>query len=283
MMQGQPMHPLGPPMMQGLPMMQGQPMPGQSMQAPQMHQAPLKYEIKGGCLQVIRFMLDPGQQVIGEAGAMLFIDEGITFESRMGDGSLAKEDQGWWASMKAGFKRVISNESLFNTWFTNSTPVPRAIGMAAPLMGSFVPLKLHELPGSMITCQGGAFVCCSPGVVISIALTKSFGAGFFGGEGFILQTLTAQPNSFGECFIQGGGTIIRKELNNEELNIDTGCLMAFTQGVNYEIGFQGWGNSLRGGDMIITKMSGTGSVWIQSTPESKPMDSIIANIPRKGD
>lgn len=247
----------------------------------------LKHEIIGGQLQAIRFELQPGQTLIGEAGCMLFIDDGITFESRLGDGSIMQQqqNQGFFGGMMQGAmnmaKRVISNETLFNTWFTNSTGVPRAMAVAAPMMGTMFHIKLHDLPQSTILAQSGAFVCSAPGVRFTIALVKKFGAGFFGGEGFILQKLQAEAGTTGELWLHGGGTIIRKELNNEELTLEPGCLMAFTDGIDYDIGFPGFGNAMLSGNVFMAKLRGTGSVWIQSTPSSKIIDLIIAQIPQE--
>mmetsp|Transcript_89886 Transcript_89886/g.192769 ORF Transcript_89886/g.192769 Transcript_89886/m.192769 type:complete len:197 (+) Transcript_89886:3-593(+) len=193
------------------------------------------------------------------------------------------EQQGWWSAMKAGFQRVISNESLFYTWFTNNTGVPRVIMLAAPKMGTIIPISLKELPQNTIIAQSGAFLCSSAGVTLSVEIVKKFGAGIFGGEGFILQRLVAENGSAGQLFIHGGGTIVRKELKNETLTIDTGCLMAFTLGIDYDIAQPGLANAFIGGQFFVTKLSGTGSVWLQSTPDNKMIDKIIAAVPKKDD
>merc|ERR1712194_542175 len=182
---------------------------------------------------------------------------------------------------KAGFQRVISDESLFYTWFTNNTGVPRAISIAAPKMGTMIPIQLHGLPGSTIIAQAGSFVCSAVGVRFSIELVKKFGVGLFGGEGFILERIVAEQGSSGELFIHGGGTIVKKELQNSSLSLDTGCLMAFTQGLEYDIAQPGLANAFIGGQFFVTKIRGTGSVWIQSTPSNKMIDKIIAAVPQK--
>lgn len=240
-----------------------------------------QYEILGGNLQAIRFTLHPRQVLIGEAGSMMFMDDGINFECRMGNGSVMPQQQGWWASMKAGFQRVISNESLFFTWFTNNTGVPRTIGIAAPKMGTICAVNLHELPQSTVIAQSGAFLCSSAGVTFSIELVKKFGTGLFGGEGFILQRLVAEAGSPGQLFFHGGGTIVRKELKGETITVDTGCLMAFSCGIDYDIAQPGFANAILGGELFVTKLSGTGSVWLQSSPSNRMIDQIIAAVPKK--
>jgi len=271
---------------------QGQmPMPGMTFQManpmdPAMFQ--IQHEIIGSQLQGVRMVLMPGQQLIAEAGAMLFIDDGIMFESRLGDGSLptaADANQGFFGGMMAAVKnmatRLISNESLFRTWYSNPGPQPRAMALAAPMMGTMLSLNLHQLPNAVIHAEGGAFVASTIGVIFEIEVVKKFGAGLFGGEGFILQKLTAQPGTAGQLWLHGAGTIIRKELNNEELTLDPGCLMAFTDGISYDIGFPGFANAMMSGNVFMTKVSGTGSVWIQSTPGSRMIDAIIAMIPQE--
>eukprot|EP00928_Gymnodinium_smaydae_P089285 TRINITY_DN73275_c0_g1_i1.p1 TRINITY_DN73275_c0_g1~~TRINITY_DN73275_c0_g1_i1.p1 ORF type:complete len:251 (+),score=48.80 TRINITY_DN73275_c0_g1_i1:58-810(+) len=242
----------------------------------------LQYEVLGGNLQSIRFVLQPGQVLIGEAGCMLFIDKGIGFECRMSDGSRMHQDDSWWGMFKQGFKRIISSESLFYTYFTNTDRVPRSMAVAAPMMGTMIPVDLHQLPQSTILAQSGAFLCAAQGVRFSIELVKNFGTGLFGGEGFILQSFVAEPQSSGQVFLHGGGTIVRKELKNEELTLEAGSLMAFTRGIDYDIGFPGFGNAFLGGSgLFLAKLRGTGSVWVQSTPCQKMIDLIVSKIPTK--
>jgi len=239
----------------------------------------LDYTVHGGNLQAVRFVLQPGQAMIGEAGCMLFLDPDITFESRLGNGSTVPQNDSWWNAFKTGMGRLATNESLFFTWFINSSSVPRAMGVAAPTMGTVIPLKLHDYPESTIVAQSGAFLCSSPGVVFTIEFTKSIGAGFFAGEGFVLQKMVAEANSAGSLFLHGGGTIVEKKLNNEEMEIDAGCLMAFTKGVSYDWKHTGWSNTFKGGDAFFVTLNGTGSVWVQSTPSSKTIDLIVSAVP----
>eukprot|EP00930_Biecheleria_cincta_P025577 TRINITY_DN18195_c0_g1_i3.p1 TRINITY_DN18195_c0_g1~~TRINITY_DN18195_c0_g1_i3.p1 ORF type:complete len:203 (-),score=34.42 TRINITY_DN18195_c0_g1_i3:37-645(-) len=199
----------------------------------------------------------------------------------MGNGSLKQDDQSFWSMFKTGLSRIVSDESLFYTWFTNRTGMNRMLMIAAPKMGTIVPVNLHELPESTIIAQPGAFLCSSVGVVFTVELVKNFGTGFFGGEGFILQRLRAEQGSAGQLFMHGGGTIKRKDLNNETLTVDTGCLMAFTLGIDYDIAQPGFRNAFIGGQLFVTILKGTGSVWLQSTPENKMIGKIIAAVPQK--
>eukprot|EP00420_Gonyaulax_spinifera_P009502 CAMPEP_0197933322 /NCGR_PEP_ID=MMETSP1439-20131203/109964_1 /TAXON_ID=66791 /ORGANISM="Gonyaulax spinifera, Strain CCMP409" /LENGTH=262 /DNA_ID=CAMNT_0043556141 /DNA_START=74 /DNA_END=862 /DNA_ORIENTATION=- len=249
---------------------------------------PLEFEILGGNLQAIRFTLRKGQVVIGEAGSMLFMDDGISFECKLGDGSPANPQSqnssgGWFKMIKTAFQRILTNESIFFTWFTNTASVPRVLAVAAPRIGTIIQVNLHELPQSTILAQGGAFLCSSAGVKLQVELVRKFGAGFFGGEGFLLQRLSSAEGYPGQLFIHAGGYITRLEIKNEELTVDCGCLMAFTLGIDYEVGVAGLKNAFVGGEMFTAKLRGTGSVWVQSLPFSKYADRIINSIPKASD
>lgn len=244
----------------------------------------LKYEKLGQGLQVLRFMLDPGQTLVGEAGCLLAMDDGISFESRMGDGSLYQmQDVGFMGMLKMAAKRVFTNESLFVTWFTNASQHPRMLTVAAPTMGTIVPVDLHKLPNSTIHAQGGAFLCSTLGVQFQIEMVKKFSTGMFAREGFILQKLIAEQGSPGQLFIHGGGTIIKKHLENEMLTLEPGCLMAFTDGIEFDIGFPGWKSAALTGNIFMSVLKGTGDVWVQSTPSSKMIDLIVARVPVQRD
>lgn len=245
-----------------------------------------QYEVVGGNMQAIKFQLQPNQTLIGEAGCLLYMEGDIFFESRMGDGSQYNQQQEGgsllgqiWNVAKMAGKRLLTNESLFVTWFINQSNVPRTLTVAAPFMGHIVPVDLHKYPQSTILAQSGAFLCSSIGVGFSVELVKSFGAGIFGGEGFILQRLSADQGSPGQLFMHGCGTIIKKELENESLFLDPGCLMAFTLGIDYDIDWQGGKNAMLSGNFFLTKLQGTGTVWIQSTPSNRMIDHIINKIP----
>lgn len=227
----------------------------------------LEYDILGASAQTVEIILDPGETVIAEAGAMNYMTEGIRFEARMGDGS----SSGLLGKLWGAGKRMLTGESLFMTHFTNEGQGKQRVGFAAPYPGTVVPVDLAQVGGQLI-CQKDAFLCAAHGTRIGIAFNKRLGAGFFGGEGFILQKLEGD----GLAFVHAGGTVIRKELNNETLRLDTGCLVAFTQGIDYDIGLAGGLKSmLFGGEgILLATLRGTGTVWIQSLPFSRLAERI---------
>lgn len=227
----------------------------------------LEYDILGASAQTVEIILDPGETVIAEAGAMNYMTEGIRFEARMGDGS----SNGLLGKLWGAGKRMLTGESLFMTHFTNEGQGKQRVGFAAPYPGTVVPVDLAQVGGQLV-CQKDAFLCAAHGTRIGIAFNKRLGAGFFGGEGFILQKLEGD----GLAFVHAGGTVIRKELKNETLRLDTGCLVAFTQGIDYDIGLAGGLKSmLFGGEgILLATLRGTGTVWIQSLPFSRLAERI---------
>ena len=227
----------------------------------------LEYDILGASAQTVEIILDPGETVIAEAGAMNYMTEGIRFEARMGDGS----SNGLLGKLWGAGKRMLTGESLFMTHFTNEGQGKQRVGFAAPYPGTVVPVDLAHVGGQLV-CQKDAFLCAAHGTRIGIAFNKRLGAGFFGGEGFILQKLEGD----GLAFVHAGGTVIRKELNNETLRLDTGCLVAFTQGIDYDIGLAGGLKSmLFGGEgILLATLRGTGTVWVQSLPFSRLAERI---------
>lgn len=227
----------------------------------------LDYEILGASAQTVEIILDPGETVIAEAGVMNYMTEGIRFETRMGDGS----EGGVLGKLWGVGKRLLTGESLFMTHFSNVGKGPQRVGFAAPYPGSVVPIELSQVGGQLI-CQKDAFLCAAHGTEIGISFNKRIGAGFFGGEGFILQKLQGD----GLAFVHAGGTVIRKELNNETLRLDTGCLVAFTSGIDYDIALAGGLKSmLFGGEgILLATLKGTGTVWIQSLPFSRLAERI---------
>ncbi len=235
------------------------------------------YELHGDDMQIVEVELDPGETVIAEAGAMNYMDDGITFEAKMGDGS--QPNQGFFGSLMSAGKRMITGESLFMTHFTNSGSGKKRVAFAAPYPGKILPIDLAKIGGRMI-CQKDAFLCAALGTKVSIAFHKKLGAGLFGGEGFILQKLEGD----GLAFIHAGGTIIKRELNGETLRVDTGCLVAFTEGVNYDIARAGNLKSMffGGEGMFLATLSGHGTVLLQSLPFSRLADRILANAPAAG-
>jgi uncharacterized protein (TIGR00266 family) len=237
------------------------------------------FEILGNEMQIVEIELDPGETVIAEAGGMNYMDDGITFETKMGDGSNASEG-GLMGMLKNVGKRVLTGESIFMTHFTNRAPAgKKRVAFAAPYPGKIIPLKLSEFGGEIL-CEKDAFLCAAFGTSVGIAFQKRFGAGLFGGEGFILQRLTGD----GLAFVHAGGTIVRRELKGETLRVDTGCLVAFTTGVSYNIERAGSLKSMffGGEGLFLTTLTGHGTVWLQSLPFSRLADRIIAHAPAHG-
>ncbi len=235
------------------------------------------YEILGNDLQLVEIELDRGETVIAEAGAMAYMEEGISYEAKMGDGS--KASQGFMGKLMGAGKRMISGESVFMTHFTSQVEGKRHVAFGAPYPGKIIPIDLGELGGELI-CQKDAFLCAALGTQVSIAFSKRMGAGFFGGEGFILQRLLGD----GKVFLHVGGTVVKKELNNEKILIDTGCIAAFSPSLDYSIERAGNMKSMffGGEGLFLATIQGTGTVWIQSLPFSRLADRIIASAPSTG-
>ncbi len=235
------------------------------------------YEIMGNDLQVVEVELDPGETVVAEAGAMNWMDDGISFEARMGDGS--KADQGLMGKIFDAAKRKLTGESIFMTHFTNGGSGKKRVAFGAPYPGKIVPLNMKEV-GEDIICQKDAFLCAAKGTEVTITFTKRFGAGLFGGEGFILQRLKGD----GMAFLHAGGTIVKKELNNEIIRVDTGCIVAFSPSVEYSIEKAGGLKSMffGGEGFFLATLRGTGTVYLQSLPFSRLADRILKNAPSAG-
>src|SRR4030095_3064364 len=209
---------------------------------------------------------------------MCFVEEGIEFETKMGDGSAPVS--GFMGAIKAMGKRVLTGESIFMTHFTHRGRNPKSkVCFAAPYPGKIVPLNLAELGGEIL-CEKDAFLCAAKGTSVGIAFNKKLGAGFFGGEGFILQRLQGD----GLAFVHAGGTIIRRELKGGTLRIDTGCLVAMTTGIESDIQRAGNLKSMvfGGEGLFLTTLRGHGSVWLQSLPFSRMADRIFAHAPSAG-
>ena len=237
----------------------------------------IDYEIIGNSMQVVEVHLDPEETVIAEAGALTYMQQGINFESKMGDGS--DPDQGLFGSLFSAGKRMIMGESIFTTHFTNKSSVKRSVAFGAPYPGTIMPLDLAEL-GGQVTCQKDAFLCAARGTSIDITFSKRLGSGLFGGEGFILEKLTGD----GLAFIQAGGTLIEKKLDGDKLLVDTGCIVGFTDGIDYDIERAGGLKSmLFGGEgLFLATLQGQGTVWMQSLPFSRMADRILAHAPTAG-
>lgn len=232
------------------------------------------YEILGGDLQVVEIELDPGETVIAEAGAMNYMEEGIAFEAKMGDGSVPNE--GLMGKLLSAGKRALTGESVFMTHFTNIGAGKKRVSFSAPYPGKIQALDL-SLIGGQFLCQKDAFLCAAKGTRVSIAFTQRMGTGFFGGEGFILQKLEGD----GMAFVHAGGTIVKKELSGETLKVDTGCIVGFSGGIDYSIERAGSLKSMffGGEGMFLATLRGTGTVYLQSLPFSRLCDRILAHAP----
>ncbi|MET1255928.1 TIGR00266 family protein [Aliikangiella maris] len=235
------------------------------------------YEIIGHDIQLVEVELDPHETVIAEAGAMNYMEQGIDFATKMGDGS--DPDQGVMSKLFSAAKRKLTGESIFTTHFTNTDNQKRKVAFSAPYPGTIVPLNMAQF-GEKIICQKDSFVAAALGTKISITFNRKLGAGFFGGEGFILQTIEGD----GMAFIHAGGTLVKKELRGETLRVDTGCIVGFTNGIDYDI--QRAGNlksMIFGGEgLFLATLSGHGTVWLQSLPFSRFADRIFENAPSHG-
>ena len=236
------------------------------------------YQIIGDDMQMVEVELDPGETVVAEAGAMTYMEAGIGFEAKMGDGS--EPEQGLFGKLLGAGKRVLTGESIFMTHFSNIGSGKQHVAFAAPYPGKIVPLDLAKIPGQQILCQKDSFLCAAAGTRIGIAFQKRLGAGFFGGEGFVLQQLQGD----GMVFVHACGTIIEKQLHNETLRVDTGCVVAFESGIEYDIERAGSLKSMffGGEGLFLTTLQGSGRVWLQSLPFSRLADRILAHAPSAG-
>ena len=237
----------------------------------------IDYKIHGDDMQVVSIELDPNETVIAEAGSMNWMDSGISFEAKMGDGT--EPDSGIMGKLFSVGKRVLTGESIFLTHFTNIESGKKEVAFAAPYPGSIIAVDLKDVNGEIL-CQKDAFLCAAMGINVSIAFNKRIGAGFFGGEGFILQKLTGN----GLAFLHAGGTVVKKELNNQTLLIDTGCIVAFSTGLDYSIERAGNLKSMifGGEGLFLATIKGTGTVYLQSLPFSRMADRILQNAPKNG-
>jgi len=236
----------------------------------------LDYELIGDDMQMVVITLDPGEGVLAEAGGMCYMTSGIDMDTRMdphGEG-------GFFGSLFKAGKRMLTGESFFITVFSCTSNQREEVAFAAPYPGKIIPFDLAE-HGGEITCQKDSYLCSARGVDVDITFNKKLGAGFFGGEGFILQRLSGD----GLAFIHAGGTIVPIDLAaGQELRVDTGCLVAFSRGVDYDIKFVGKiKTAMFGGEgLFFAKMRGPGRVWLQSLPFSRLADRVIASAPRAG-
>ncbi|MBV7267830.1 TIGR00266 family protein [Winogradskyella luteola] len=238
----------------------------------------IDYRIYGEEMQYVEIELDPQEAVIAESGSFMMMDDGIKMDTIFGDGS--KKDKGFLGKILGAGKRILTGESLFMTAFYNDLTGKRNVSFASPYPGKIIPIDLNEFKGKFI-CQKDAFLCAAKGVSVGIEFSKKLGRGLFGGEGFIMQKLEGD----GMAFVHAGGTMAEKTLQTgETLRVDTGCLVGFTQGVDYDIEFVGGiKNSIFGGEgLFFARLRGPGKVYIQSLPFSRLAGRVLASAPKSG-
>jgi len=238
----------------------------------------IDYRIYGEEMQYVEIELDPQEGVVAEAGSFMMMDDGIKMETIFGDGS--EKDSGFLGKILGAGKRILTGESLFMTAFYNTLSGKRNVSFASPYPGKIIPIDLTEFRGKFI-CQKDAFLCAAKGVSVGIEFSKRLGRGLFGGEGFIMQKLEGD----GMAFVHAGGTMAKKTLApGETLKVDTGCIVGFSQTVDYDIEFIGGiRNSVFGGEgLFFATLRGPGTVYVQSLPFSRLASRVWAAAPRGG-
>jgi uncharacterized protein (TIGR00266 family) len=231
----------------------------------------IDYKIFGEELQCVEIELDPQEAVIAEPGSFMMMTEGIDMQTMFGDGS---RQQGFMDKLFTAGRRMLTGESLFMTVYSNVSTQKRQVTFAGPYTGKIIPMNLQQLGGKII-CQKDSFLCAAKGVNIGIEFQRKLGTGLFGGEGFIMQKLEGD----GMAFVHSGGYVLEKTLAQGEIfKIDTGCLVAFTSGVDYDIQFiKGVKNVIFGGEgLFYATLRGPGKVWIQSLPISRLAGRILS-------
>jgi uncharacterized protein (TIGR00266 family) len=230
----------------------------------------IDYKLSGEEMQCVEVELDPNEAVIAEPGSFMMMTDGIKMETLFGDGN----EKGIMGKLFSAGKRLLTGENLFMTVYTNISSQKRQVSFAAPYAGKIIPLDLSKLGGKVI-CQKDSFLCAAKGVAVGIEFQKKLGTGLFGGEGFIMQKLEGD----GMAFVHSGGHVIEKDLQSGDmLKVDTGCIVAFTSTVNYDIQFVGGvKNTLFGGEgMFYAVLRGPGKVWIQTLPISRLAGRILS-------
>lgn len=229
----------------------------------------IDYKIYGSDIQLVEVELDSHETVIAEAGAMVYMEDGITFQAKMGDGS--QPENGFLGKLFSAGARMLTGESVFLTHFTHQGLGKSRVAFSAPYPGTIMPIDLQKCGGSLIVQKDG-FLCAAMGTKVSITFNKRLGASFFGGEGFVLQRLQGD----GKAFVHAGGTVIEKRLNNSTLRVDTGCVVAFEEGVDFSVERAGGLKSMvfGGEGMFLATLRGTGRVWLQSMPIRKLVQAI---------
>ena len=237
----------------------------------------IDYKILGEDIQFVEIDLDPGETVIAEAGTMVYMEQGITFEAKMGDG--ATPHKGLFDTLLSAGSRLITGESLFLTHFTNKGFGKSKVAFAAPYPGTIIPVDLSQVRNSLIVQKDG-FLCAAYGTKLSITLNRKIGSGLLGGEGFILQKLEGD----GRAFIHAGGTVIERQMNNETLRIDTGCVVAYEPSLDFDIeASRSLKSMVFGGDgLFLATISGTGKLWLQSMPIRKLIRALAPRGKNRG-
>jgi uncharacterized protein (AIM24 family) len=226
----------------------------------------IDYEIKGAEMQFVEVELDPGEAAIGEAGSMMFMDAGIQMDTVFGDASAAQSG-GLFGKLLGAGKRLVTGESLFTTVYTNTGSGKRRVAFAAPYPGKILAVDLRQFGGTLI-CQKDAFLCAARGVSLGIYFQQKLSVGFFGGEGFIMQRLDGD----GLAFVHAGGTVLKRDLEaGQTLFVDTGCIVGKVK------------TALFGGEgLFFAKVTGPGTVWLQSLPFSRLASRVFAAAPQRG-
>ena len=229
----------------------------------------IDYKIVGDDIQLVEVELDSSETVIAEAGAMLYMEQGISFEVKMGDGS--DPNQGFMGKLFQAGSRLLTGESLFITHFTNKGYGKQKVAFSAPYPGTIIPIDLSKINSHLIVQKDG-FLCAAFGTKLSLHFNRRLGSGLLGGEGFILQKLEGD----GMAFVHAGGTVIERQLNNETLRVDTGCIVAFEPQINFSIESTGSLKSMvfGGEGLFLATLSGTGKIWLQSMPIRKLIQAI---------
>lgn len=232
----------------------------------------IDYKIYGEEMQIVEIELDPSESAVAESGSFMMMDQDIKMETLFGDGSGAQ--QGFLGKLMSAGKRLITGESLFITAFTNTGQGKKRVSFASPYPGKIIPMDLRLLGGKVV-CQKDAFLCAARGVNVGIEFQRRLGTGIFGGEGFIMQKLVGD----GLAFVHAGGLVIERELQpGEVLKVDTGCVVAYTQQVDFDIEFiRGIRNMVFGGEgLFFATLRGPGKVWLQSLPISRLASRVLA-------
>lgn len=240
----------------------------------------IDYAIIGKDMQFVEIELDPGEAAVGEAGAMMMMQDGIEMDTVFGDGSRSGATSGLMGKLLGAGKRLVTGESLFTTIYHNESTGKRKVAFAAPYPGHIIPIDLRELGGTFI-CQKDSFLCAARGVSLGIAFQRKLGTALFGGEGFVMQKLEGD----GLAFVHAGGTLVEKTLApGETLRVDTGCVVGFQPSVNFDIQYVGkLKSAIFGGEgLFFATLVGPGKVWLQSLPISRLAGRVLAYAPRPG-